>query len=152
MCFWVVNFFLNYFLIQTGPREYENYNQSCLCNSWSIWEHHYCNSCQSKTSGAGIRQLFSTLLISQYMHNQKSYFYTSQMNFSYLGPWCVWIWFCLPGLLIITSISELYQKGKKLGESQIFWTIKMSVSWLCGHLFPTGINYLVLFGIDKQIK
>ena len=34
----------------------------------------------------GLINLFSTLLISQYMHNQKSYFYTSQMNFSYLGP------------------------------------------------------------------
>ena len=43
-----------YFIIKLGPREHENYNQSCLCNSWIIRERHYCNSCQSKTSGAGI--------------------------------------------------------------------------------------------------
>ena len=43
-----------YFLVKLGPREHENYNQSCLCNCWITWERHYCNSCQSKTSGAGM--------------------------------------------------------------------------------------------------
>ena len=68
--------------------------------------------------------------------NQKSYFYTRQTSFSYLGPWCVWIWFCLPGLLIIIPITELYQKNRMLNESRHKCCLNYQIRKLVVELWP----------------
>ena len=68
--------------------------------------------------------------------NQKSYSYTRQTSFSYLGPWCVWIWFCLPGLLIIIPITELYQKNRMLNESRHKCCLNYQIRKLVVELWP----------------